>query len=169
VLTIAQAETEAQVAATAGLLREYFEWQAASEPDDFNQADTFRGIDLEISTLPGDYAPPAGRLLLASVDGQPAGCVGLKRHAAASAELKRLYVRPAFRGLHIGWQLVNRLLAEARQGGYERVLLDTHIRLKSALAIYHALGFQVVPPPDDFPALFKPVVIFMEYNLLEAR
>jgi putative acetyltransferase len=161
-LTIAQATAAAQVADVAALFREYLGWIAALEPDEFNQAPTFHDVETELATLPGIYAPPAGRLLLAEYDGQPAGCVCLKGHDAATAELKRLYVRPAFRGLNIGQQLVNTLLREARQAGYGRVVLDTHVRMKSAQAIYLAAGFREVAAPEEFPEELKPVVVFME-------
>ena len=98
-------------------------------------------------------------------DGQPAGCVCLKGHDAITAELKRLYVRPAFRGQNIGWQLVNVLLDEARQSGYQRIVLDTHISMKKAQAIYEAIGFRVVSAPDEIPDSLKPFIVFMEYNL----
>jgi ribosomal protein S18 acetylase RimI-like enzyme len=164
-LTISQVRSEDQIAATQELLREYITWWAEVEPDDFAQAPTFLDWEKDIATLPGIFVPPAGRLLLAMQDGQPAGCVCLKRHDATTAELKRLYVRPAFRGQNIGWQLVNVLIDEARQSGYQRIVLDTHISMKKAQAIYKAIGFRVVSAPDDIPDTLKPSIVFMAYNL----
>ena len=133
--------------------------------EDSAKAPTFEGLEEELATLPGIYSPPAGRLLLAMQDEQPAGCVALKSHDAETSELKRLYVRPAFRGLGIGWQLAETLVAEARQSRYKRIVLDNHISMKQAHQIYIALGFKVVATPADFPESLKPVIVFMECDL----
>src|SRR5438552_12969532 len=85
----------------------------------------FQGFDQELATLPGVYAPPAGRLLLATADGDVAGCVGLHAIDDGACEMKRLYVRPAFRGLRVGRQLTRAVIAEARDIGYRRIRLDT--------------------------------------------
>lgn len=164
VLTISQVKSEPQIVAVQELLREYTAW-AITLASDSDQAPTFQALDAELTTLPGVYIPPAGRLLLAMQDGQPAGCVCLKGHDATTCELKRLYVRPTFRGLNIGWQLVNMLVAEARQSGYQRIILDSHASMKKAHAIYQAVGFRVVSTPDDFPEMLKPFVVFMECDL----
>jgi ribosomal protein S18 acetylase RimI-like enzyme len=78
-------------------------------------------------------------------------------------------VRPSFRGLNIGWKLVNLLVDEARQSGYQRMLLDSHISMKKAHAIYKAVGFRKVKTPDDFPEHLKPVAVFMECDLTATR
>ena len=164
-LTISQVQSKEEITAAQELLREYVAWWAEVEPEDFAQAPTFLDWEKDINTLPGIYVPPAGRLLLAMQDGQAAACVCLKSRDATTAELKRLYVRPAFRGQNIGKQLVNVLIDEARQSGYQRIVLDTHISMKKAQAIYEALGFRVVSTLDDIPDTLKPFIIFMEYNL----
>jgi len=164
VLTISQVASQAQVEMAHELLLEYTTWVfTLTEASD--QAPTFQGLEEELETLPGIYAPPAGRLLLALQDGQPAGCVCLKGHDAVTCELKRLYVRPAFRGLNLGSQLVSMLVEEARQSGYQRIVLDTHFSMKKAHALYQAVGFRVVQTPDDFPEVLKPLVVFMECDL----
>jgi putative acetyltransferase len=164
-LTISQVNSVDQIAAVQELLRDYISWWAEVEPEDFAQAPTFLDWEKEMTTLPGIYIPPAGRLLLAMQDGQPAGCIFLKAHDPTTAELKRLYVRPAFRGQNIGWQLINMLVDEARQSGYQRIVLDTHISMKKAMAMYQAVGFRVVSTPDDVPETLKPFVVYMEFNL----
>jgi GNAT superfamily N-acetyltransferase len=163
-LTISQVETEEQIAAARELMREYLDW-AFTLGIGKNQAPTFEGLDEELQTLPGIYAPPKGRLLLAKQDGQPAGCVCFKGHNSTTCDLKRFYVRPTFRGLKIGWQLVNKLVDEARASGYQRMVLDSHIEMKKAHALYQAVGFRIVEIPDDFPKELKPFVVFMEYDL----
>lgn len=166
--TISQVTTKAQIEAMRELLREYTAWVFTLTADS-HQAPTFQGLDEELATLPGIYTPPAGRLLLAMQDGQPAGCVCLKGHDATTSELKRLYVRPAFRGLHLGQQLVKTLVEEARQSGYQRIVLDSHISMKKAHAIYQAAGFRLAPTPEDFPKRLKPVVVFMACDLSANR
>lgn len=116
------------------------------------------GVDLsyqqfssELSGLPGKYAEPDGRLYLALVDGVPAGCVALRRFDAARAEMKRLYVRPAFRGLHLGSLLVKQAIDAAREIGYRSVLLDTLQSMDRAKQLYRQLGFVEIEPYYDSP------------------
>lgn len=103
----------------------------------------FEGFERELAGLPGEYAPPAGRLLLA--DGA-AGCVALRRLAVDTAEMKRLYVRPAFRGHGLGRRLTEAAIAAAREGGCSRLVLDSLPKLREAIALYRSLGFREVPP-----------------------
>lgn len=166
-ITISQVQSEDQILAAQELLREYITWWAETEPEDFAQAPTFVDWEKDIATLPGVFIPPVGRLLLAMQDGQPAGCISLKGHDTSTAELKRLYVRPTFRGQNIGWQLVKALIEEAGQSGYQRIVLDTHTSMKKAQAIYEGFGFRVVRPPDDIPDTLKPFIVYMELSLAE--
>ena len=163
-LTISQANAEAEIESVRELLREYATWAFTLVPGS-NKSPAWEGFDMELATLPGIYAPPAGRLLLAMQDGQPAGCVCLKGHDAITSELKRLYVRPTFRGQNIGQQLVKMLVEEARQSRYQRIVLDSHISMKKAHAIYQEVGFKLASAPDDLPENLKPIVVFMECDL----
>lgn len=106
----------------------------------------FQGFAEELASLPGKYAPPDGRLFVATVDGRPAGCIALRRLDAATGEVKRLYVRPEGRGLGIGSALARRVVDEARKIGYERLVLDTLERMPSARRIYESLGFRRTEP-----------------------
>lgn len=110
----------------------------------------FQGFETELATLPGDYAAPRGALLLARVDGEVAGCCALRPLDAAdypnAAEMKRLYVRKAFRGFGLGRQLAEAALDAARQAGYASVLLDTLDDMEAARALYEDLGFVEIPP-----------------------
>jgi putative acetyltransferase len=123
-----------------------------------------RALDAEIASLPGEYAPPKGKLLLATVLGQPVGCVGLRPFPReSSCEMKRLYVRPGFRGDKIGRQLLDRVLLEARHLGYLFLRLDTHPpTMQAALALYRKLGFQEVAP-DPVEAVEG--LLYMELRL----
>jgi ribosomal protein S18 acetylase RimI-like enzyme len=135
-LTITEARRSDDLAAARALFEEY----AASLPFDLG----FQGFAAELAALPGAYAPPNGRLLLALLDGAPVGCVALRRHDAHTAELKRLYVRAEARGAGAGRALVEAALAAARAAGYERVVLDTAPGMEAARALYRSLGFAEV-------------------------
>ena len=110
----------------------------------------FQNFEAELADLPGEYGAPTGALLLALVDGEIAGCCGLRALDSANypnaAEMKRLYVRKAFRGFGLGRQLVESVLDAARMAGYHSVLLDTLDDMESARALYAELGFADIPP-----------------------
>ena len=128
------------------VLRELFQEYADSLSIDL----CFQQFDTELATLPGDYAEPRGAVLLALVDGAPAGCCALRPLDAAdypnASEMKRLYVRKAFRGFGLGRQLAEATLDAARQRGFASVLLDTLDDMESARALYTDLGFAEIPP-----------------------
>ena len=110
----------------------------------------FQNFHQELADLPGDYAPPRGALLLARVDGTLAGCCALRPMDSSdypnAAEMKRLFVRKAFRGFGLGRQLTEAILDEARRAGYSTVLLDTLDEMEAARALYEELGFVEIPP-----------------------
>jgi ribosomal protein S18 acetylase RimI-like enzyme len=110
----------------------------------------FQNFEEELATLPGDYAPPNGALLLASVEGEWAGCCALRPLETAeytnAAEMKRLYVRGKFRGLGVGRHLAESVLDLAREAGYSCVLLDTLDDMEAARGLYEELGFREIPP-----------------------
>ena len=107
----------------------------------------FQSFDKELAGLPGDYAPPEGRLLLAIFDGQTAGCVALHKIENDVCEMKRLYVRPQFRGKGLGKALAERIIHEAREIGYKKLRLDTvEPVMRAAVAMYRQLGFQEIEP-----------------------
>lgn len=112
----------------------------------------FQGFESELATLPGAYSPPRGRLYLGLDDGRPASCAGLRPTDGHTAEMKRLFVRPAYRGLGYGYHLANAIIADARAMGYRRLVLDTLPSMKSAQAMYEALGFR-----DIAPYTFNPI------------
>jgi ribosomal protein S18 acetylase RimI-like enzyme len=110
----------------------------------------FQNFEAELAALPGEYAAPGGALLLAFVDGQLAGCGAMRAlpeadHADA-CEMKRLYVRRAFRGFGLGRQLAQALIDRAIQAGYSNMLLDTLDDMEAARGLYEALGFEEIPP-----------------------
>jgi ribosomal protein S18 acetylase RimI-like enzyme len=110
----------------------------------------FQQFDEELAGLPGEYAAPRGALLLARVDGELAGCCALRPLDATdypnAAEMKRLYVRKAFRGFGLGRQLAEAAMDAARRAGYDCVLLDTLDDMEAARMLYQELGFEDIPP-----------------------
>lgn len=111
----------------------------------------FQGFKEELENLPGSYAPPRGRLYLASVGGEFVGCVGLRPLDRLVGEMKRLYVKPAFRGHGIGRALVYQLIMDARQIGYDRMYLDTIETMTEAMALYRSVGFEECEPYSYHP------------------
>jgi ribosomal protein S18 acetylase RimI-like enzyme len=137
-LRIARAESAADLTAVRELFNEYV---------------TALGVDLafqdfaaEVAGLPGRYAPPDGRLLLATVNAQVAGCAALRPWSAEVAEMKRLYVRPEFRGAALGRALAEAIIAEAKVIGYRRIRLDTLPSMSAARSLYRTLGFRQIEP-----------------------
>jgi putative acetyltransferase len=122
----------------------------------------FQGFAEELATLPGDYASPAGRLLLIFEELEAAGCGALRRLDDEVCEMKRLYVRPAFRGKGAGRELIDALINSARKIGYQRMRLDTLPSMTSAIAIYRSLGFKAIPPYRVNPI---PGASFLELDL----
>jgi putative acetyltransferase len=135
-LAIIQALSDVDIATVRTLLREY---QASIGVDL-----CFQGFAAELSGLPGSYAPPGGRLLIATHGSEPVGCVALQAVDASRCEMKRLYVRPAARGLGVGRALVSLLLDQARAIGYSQIVLDTLPSMTEAQRLYEQLGFRDV-------------------------
>lgn len=112
----------------------------------------FQGFDQELASLPGDYRPPHGRLLLAMEGDVAAGCVALHRINGDYCEMKRLYVRPGFRGRGLGLRLAARVIADARGIGYKYLRLDTvEPKMPAAVAMYRGLGFREIAPYRSNP------------------
>jgi putative acetyltransferase len=131
------AQSSAQIAQARELFLEYAQSLGFSL--------CFQNFEEELAGLPGDYAPPEGRLLLAEYEGHVAGCVALHKLEAGICEMKRLYLRPPFRGQGRGRELARRIIAEARQIGYRRMRLDTvEPVMKDAVAMYRKLGFKEI-------------------------
>jgi GNAT superfamily N-acetyltransferase len=142
-MRIVLVETVEQTAQVRELFEEY--WAS------FGFTPCFQNFAVELAGLPGDYRSPGGRLALALVDGQPAGCVALRRFDGERCEFKRLYVRPQFRGGGRERQLLDWVIAEAKAAGYRQAVADTMPVMAQALAMYERAGFKRTEPYSDHP------------------
>jgi GNAT superfamily N-acetyltransferase len=136
-LAIRPASGQSDIAVARALFQEYAAWIAIDL--------SFQNFDEELKKLPGDYAAPGGALLLAWADARPAGCVAVRRIDDGDCEMKRLYVRDAFRGLSAGERLAREAIEWARSADYRRMLLDTLPSMRSAHRLYERLGFLELP------------------------
>ena len=154
-LTMTQAESPDQIEKARELFIEYAESLGFSL--------CFQNFEQELAGLPGDYAPPDGRLLLAEYRGQPAGCVALHRLGPSVCEMKRLYLRPQFRGRGLGRLQAEAIMAEARAIGYRKMRLDTvEPVMPNAVAMYRRLGFKEIEPYRPNPIAGA---LYMELDL----
>ena len=154
--SLADAVSPRDFDAARRLFRAYAEWLAVDL--------CFQGFEEEVAALPGCYAPPAGRLLLARVAGEAVGCVGLRPLAPDICEMKRLWVEPGFGGRGLGRTLAERAIATARALGYQRMRLDTlPERMPAAQHLYRSLGFVEISPYYHNP--LPDVVMMLELEL----
>jgi putative acetyltransferase len=143
-LALSQVESPTQIAQARELFLEYEKGLGVSL--------CFQNFEKELAGLPGDYAPPSGRLLLATYEGQLAGCVALHGLGPGVCEMKRLYLRPAFRGKGLGRKMIDRIIAEARTMDYQCLRLDTiEPLMKDAVAVYRRMGFREIAPYCENP------------------
>lgn len=144
------------------VIRELFDEYAVSIGIDL----TFQNFEQELIHIADIYMPPDGALLLAKQDGIPAGCVGLRKMEARRCEMKRLYVRPEFRGKGLGKALCSRIILKGRQLGYREMLLDTLSTMTGAQALYRSHGFRETVPYYHNPL---PEAQYMQLTLDESE
>lgn len=137
-LPVIEDATAADLPAIREMLHEYADWLKVDL--------CFQNFDVEVAGLPGDYAPPSGALLIARIDGQPAGMVALRKKDDERCEMKRLFVRSSARGLRLGRRLAERIIAEGQARGYREMVLDTLPVMQDAQRLYVALGFSDIEP-----------------------
>jgi ribosomal protein S18 acetylase RimI-like enzyme len=143
-MNLIQAKSAEEIQQVRELFEEYVAWLEINL--------CFQNFDKEVAELPGDYAPPSGRLTLAIEGDDVAGCVALRRIGEDICEMKRLYVRPQFRGRGLGRTLTENLIQEARGIGYKRMRLDTLPgKMDPAIAMYRSLGFKNIEPYYNNP------------------
>jgi ribosomal protein S18 acetylase RimI-like enzyme len=158
-LRITQATTPNDVDQARELFREY---EAA-----LGISLCFQNFEQELANLPGDYAPPQGRLLLAREFDQLLGCIALRAVGPTTCEMKRLFVRPEYRDRRLGRVLVEAIIEEARKIGYTHMRLDTiRGKMDRAIALYRSIGFIEIPPYYNTPV---DTTTFMELDLLTPK
>lgn len=154
-MTIKQAATAQDIEVLRELFREYEAWLGLSL--------CFQGFEEELATLPGKYAPPEGRLYLASVGEEAAGCIALRSLGEGVCEMKRLYLRENARGLGLGRRLIEQVIADAREIGYRKMRLDTYPpKMGKAVSLYEAHGFRQIDAYYDNP---HSDTLYMELDL----
>jgi carbonic anhydrase len=159
VLRITQASSKSEIDQARELFKEYEAGLGISL--------CFQNFDDELANLPGDYAPPQGRLLLAREFDQTMGCVALRSLGPTTCEMKRLFVRPEYRDRGLGRVLVEAIIEEARKIGYTCLRLDTIVdRMDRAVALYKSIGFVEIPPYRNNPV---DSATFMELDLLTPK
>jgi GNAT superfamily N-acetyltransferase len=163
-LTIAPAETTADLDAVRDLVRAFNAWamaEVASAGGTMNPS-VFADLEAELAGLPGSFGPPGGCLLLARLDGVPVGSVSFRPLGRGTMEIKRMFVRAEARGHGVGAAILERLLAEARAAGHIRYILSTHRDFHGAQSLYARAGFRVVPCSEEFPGVIEGVNTCME-------
>lgn len=160
--------TVQQLDQVRSLMRSFIAWHKERHRQDMHLIDAYFDVEAfeqELASLPGKYAPPHGQLLLATVDGTPAGCVALRGIDSASCEMKRMFVYTQFHGKGVGLALATSLLKEARALSYQTMRLDTSIRQNEAKGLYQRLGFKFVEPYYEVPEEMRSWLVFMELGL----
>lgn len=152
---IIQVATSEDVEDARQIFRDYEQWLGMSL--------CFQSFEEELADLPGKYAPPSGRLYLARIDGETVGCIGLRKIEEGICEMKRLYLRESARGKGVGVMLIEKVIADARHIGYQKMRLDTFPpKMKKAVELYESHGFLRIAPYYNNP---HPETTFMERDL----
>ena len=167
-LSVQTPDTPEQLDDVRTLIRSFVAWHRARHQQDLELIDRYfdaAAFEHELADLPGKYGPPGGALLLATLDGAPAGCVALRRIDDTTCEMKRMFVPPELHGHGIGRALAVAVLEEARRLGYRSMVLDTSIRQKEAQSLYRKLGFEPTAPYYDMPDDVRDWLVFMRREL----
>jgi len=167
-IDIIQAASPEQLDRVRGLMRAFVEWHRKRHLADIALIDRYfdpAEFERELATLPGKYAPPKGRLLLALDAGQAAGCVALRDLGDGICEMKRMFVYAHLHGHGIGRALAERVVAEAKVAGYDRMRLDTSVGQAEAIGLYKSAGFRPIAPYYSLPDDIAGWLVFMELSL----
>ena len=167
-MIVRSATTRQDFDAVARLMSAFIEWHYDRHASDRHIIDSYfdpEKFDAELAGLPGEYAAPAGALLVAEEDGEIAGCVALRSLGNGACEMKRMFVRSDFHGRGLGNLLGRAIVDEGRRLGYRRMLLDTGPDQREAQGLYRKLGFAAVEPYYDLPPHLREWLVFMELDL----
>jgi GNAT superfamily N-acetyltransferase len=165
---VAEATTAAEIDDVRALMRAFVAWHRARHVEDLELIDRYfsdGAFETELAELPGAYAPPDGRLLLATCESEPAGCVALRAIGDGACEMKRMFVPPRFQGLGVGRALAEAVVADARAIGYREMWLDTSVRQVEALGLYESLGFEEAEPYHELPDEMVGWLVFRRLTL----
>jgi ribosomal protein S18 acetylase RimI-like enzyme len=168
IVRVEDAAAPAELDDVRRLIRAFVAWHRERHVEDLHLIDAYfdaAAFEEELRGLPGKYAPPDGRLLLATLDNQAAGCVALKPLDGEVCEMKRMFVYPQFQGRGIGLELGRRILGHAKSRGYRAMRLDTSVRQVEARRLYERLGFRVIDPYYETPSDVRDWLVFMELTL----
>jgi GNAT superfamily N-acetyltransferase len=161
--------TPQQLDEVRALMRAFIAWHRERHRDDIRLVDRYFDVaafEDELAALPGKYKPPKGQLLLATMDGAPAGCVALREIDGSVCEMKRMFVYPAFHGRGVGLALAREVIATAHALGYRQMRLDTSIRQDQAIGLYKRLGFKpMMAPYYEVPESMRNWLVFMGLQL----
>ncbi len=164
-ISVVPASTGQQLDNVRDLMRAFVEWHRRRHPadqglvNDYFDADAF---EEELASLPGEYAPPAGCLLVATCDGEAAGCVALRDLGNGVCEMKRMFVRTDLHGRGVGRALSAGVIDAARSMGFERMRLDTSVGQVEAIGLYQSEGFIPIEPYYELPDRMREWLVFME-------
>ena len=167
-IRIVDASSRVDLDEVRALIRGFLAWHRERHVEDLHLIEAYfdhAAFEAEMAALPGAYAPPRGRLLLALDDDEAAGCVALRPIDDESCEMKRMFVWPRAQGRGTGRALGEGVVAAARQIGYRRMVLDTSVRQVEALTLYRRLGFTEIPPYYEVPPDLAEWLVFMELGL----
>jgi len=167
---VAPPRTTADLDAVRDLMRDFVAWHRTRHVDDRQLVEAYfddAAFERELEDLARTYAPPAGALLLARMNGDPVGCVALRRLDERTCEMKRMFVRPQAQGRGVGGALARTIIAVAAQAGYATMVLDTSVRQREAAALYRGLGFTCIAPYYDVPEALAGWLIFLRLDLAE--
>jgi GNAT superfamily N-acetyltransferase len=150
------------------LMRAFNSWHRQRHPQDLDLIDSYfdaRAFEAELAGLPGKYGPPDGHLLLALLDGKPAGCVALRKIDSEACEMKRMFVYPEYHGRGVGMALAEAVIDAARNANYRVMRLDTSIRQTEAQQLYRRVGFRTIQPYYKLSEELRNWLVFMELEL----
>jgi len=168
VVVVSDVRSGEQLDSVRHLIRSFIAWHRERHVEDLALIDSYfdsAAFEQELASLPGSYVAPHGRLLLATFQDEPAGCVALRAIDKEFCEMKRMFVYRRFHGKGVGLALGQRVIESARQSGYRAMRLDTSIRQAEALGLYRRLGFVDIAPYYDLPQSLREWLVFMELKL----
>jgi putative acetyltransferase len=165
-IEIKQASTEKEFDLIRSLNHSFIGWLMQIFPEAQDRiAKYFKSLEAEMASLPGEYAPPTGILLIAYYEGEVAGTVSARKISDQICEMKHMFALPQFHGKGIGKALATELINESRKMGYERMRLDTSIGQVAAQGLYRSLGFQEIQPYYELPEDVRNSMVFFELRL----